>query len=345
VAIGPAEIAGTSTALQTGLRELGVDAEVAFWSPLPGPFPSTRALGRAARAAYALRAPLRRDVLHYQYGRTWLPLDVDAAWAGAWRRTRVATFHGDDCRTAEVATRLGWPMAHLKDPAADAAVLRRLGRLGRLCHGALAADLEVASYLRPHFERVYVTPVPLHTHAAPPRDEKPHGAFVVLHAPSDERVKGSAVVRQAVRSLADRTPVELLLVEGQPHAAVAAALARADVVVDQMFSVSASILALEGMRAGLPVLSHLDRRGLAPFHAELPIVAVTAETLERELEALADDEPRRRALGEAGRQYVARYHAATQAARSVLRIYDHARGAEQGLYEATPEGIRPLEAA
>lgn len=339
VAIGPAEVAGTSTALAEGLRAHGVDAELALWSPLPGFFPSDRALGRAARARYALTAPARRDVVHFQYDTTWLPGFADALWARAWGRTVVVTYHGDDCRLARVAHEHGWPMAHLKDPAADDAVERRLRRMARLCHAAIAMDLEVASYLEPYFARVYVAPVPLHNRAA---DRSPRAGesdrLRVLHAPSDPVVKGTGAVRAAVRGL----PLELVELSGVDHGAVVEALEGADLVVDQMYSVSASVFALEAMRAGVPVLTHLDSRGLAPFHADMPITPVTPETLAHELASLAADPERRRRLGEAGRAYVARRHAATQAARAVLRVYEHARRAPPGLYQATAEGVEPL---
>lgn len=342
VAIGPAEVAGTSTALAEGLRAHGVDAEVAFWSPLPGSFPSDRALGRLARAIYAIRAPTRRDVLHYQFGRTWLPWLVDAHWGRVWRRTIVATYHGDDCRLAEVACRLSWPMAPLKDPANDAAVKRQVARMGHLCHAALAADLEVASYVFPYFDRVYVTPVPLHNRLGPAARRPRSDRVVVLHAPSDLRIKGTLGVRAAVENVSRRLPVEYVELSGVPHHTIAKELARADLVVDQLNSVSASVLALEAMRAGLPVLTHLDSRGLAPFHADLPIVPVTSASLERELDALVRDEARRRRLGRAGQAYVARTHAARPAARAVMHVYAHARRAPAGLFEATSDGIRPL---
>jgi hypothetical protein len=341
VAIGPAEVAGTSSALAAGLRTHDVDVELALWSPLPGAFESDRALPRMARYGYAMGAPARRDVLHYQFGRTWVPGFADAAWASLWRRTKIVSFYGDDCRQADVAARHGWPMAHLKDPAADRGIRRRLGRLARLCHAAVTMDLEVASYVTPFFRRVYVTPVPLHERAAPAQAGSTDEKLVVLHAPSDERVKGTPGVRRAVEVLTRRRPVELVLLSGRPHDAVREALSSADVVVDQLHSVSASVFALEAMRAGLPVLSHLDRRGLAPFHDELPIVHVTEDSLADELERMARDPERRRELGEAGRRYAER-HSAPNAGASALAIYEHVRTGAPGLYQATAEGILPL---
>jgi hypothetical protein len=342
VAIGPAEVAGTSTALAEGLRSLGIDAELAFWSPLPGPFPSDRALRRPARALYGAAAPLRRDVLHYQYGSTWLPGAMDAAWGKALGRTVVVTYHGDDCRLAETAQRLDWPFAPVKDPANDPAVRRRVAGLARFSHAAVVGDLEVASYLQPFYSRVYVSPMPLHNRIAPSRPRDSGGRIRVLHAPSDQRVKGTDRIRRAVDDVAARLPLEFVVLSGVSHDAVRDELARADIVVDQLSSTSASVFALEAMRAGVPVLSRLDQRALAPFHASLPIVAVTANTLEQKLEELVTDETLRRRLGEEGKAYVAANHEASQAARAVLGVYSHVRQAQAGVFQATAENVTLL---
>jgi hypothetical protein len=342
VAIGPAEIAGTSSALAEGLRSLGVDAELAFWSPLPGPFPSDRALRRPARALYGATAPLRRDVLHYQYGSTWLPRAVDAAWGRALRRTVVVGYHGDDCRLAETARRLDWPIAPVTNPANDAFVRRRVARLARFAHAAIVGDLEVASYVEPFYRRVYVSPLPLHDRRPPTRARSCGGRLRVLHAPSDERVKGTPMIRRAVEAVAEQLPLDLVVVTGVSHDAVREELARADVVVDQLGSPSASVFALEAMRAGVPVLSRVDRRALAGFHASLPIVDVTADSLAGKLEEVARDAELRRRLGEEGKAYVARTHEKSQAARAVLRVYEHARRGETGVFEATADGVAAL---
>jgi glycosyltransferase involved in cell wall biosynthesis len=205
-------------------------------------------------------------------------------------------------------------------------------------------DVEMASYVVPYFRRTYVAPIPLHNELPPPRPARGNGHVLVVHAPTDERVKGTGAVRAAAEAVAQRMPLELVVLNDVPHRRVAEALSQADIVVDQMYSVSASIFALEAMRAGLPVLTHLDPRGLAPFHDDLPIVPVTSETLPIELERLARDPELRQRLGCAGAAYVARVHAAPQAARAVLHIYDHVRGGPPGVFYATAHGVEPLRA-
>jgi hypothetical protein len=82
---------------------------------------------------------------------------------------------------------------------------------------------------------------------------------------------------------------------------------------------------------------------LAPYQAELPLVRVTPESLEAELEALVRDPERRAQIGAAGRDYVERTHAPDGVGSTMLAIYRHARESEPGVYEATTDGIRRLD--
>jgi hypothetical protein len=309
-------------------------------------FPTQRVVrGRVKRALYGLRAGVRRDVLHFHFGVSWAPYNLDAAWARLWRRTLVASYFGDDCRLAEIAQARFPARGRVTDPARDDAVRRRLRRLGRLSQTAIAADLELATYLRPYFDRIYLVPVPVR----PPAPDKADGPRrdsdkpVVIHIPSDPVVKGTQRIQDAVEEVARRVPLEFRFLPRVLHDQAMRELARADVVVDQLNSVTTGVLALEAMQLGLPVLSELDPRALAPFQQDSPAIAVTAESLATELESLVRDPGRRAELGERGRAFVSRVHAAPKVAAAVLRVYDHARSGEPGLYEADAEAVRSLD--
>jgi hypothetical protein len=326
------------------LRSQGADAEVVLWSPSPYGFPADRVLGRSKRIAYALRAPARRDVFHYQFGSTWLPRVLDAAWARVWRRTVVVTYHGDDCRLYGVARSRFPARGRAGDPDGDDRVRQRMGRLARVCHAALVADLELATYVAPFYGRVYVTPLPLHPDPIPvARDPGPDSRPIVVHAASDPEIKGTALISAAVEAVSRRVPVEFRLLTAVARVRVLEELARADLVIDQLNSVTSGVFALEAMRRGLPVLGEIDPAALAPYQAELPLVPVTPESLEAELEALVRDRERRARLGAAGKEYVERTHAPDKVGHTMLAIYHHARESEPGLYEATTDGIRRLD--
>ena len=68
------------------------------------------------------------------------------------------------------------------------------------------------------------------------------------------------------------------------HDVVARELAAADIAIDQLDSVTIGVFALEAMRSGIPVLSQIERSALPRYQDDLPVVPVTPETLETELE-------------------------------------------------------------
>jgi hypothetical protein len=253
------------------------------------------------------------------------------------------SFYGDDCRQYGLARSLYPARGRVGNSQGDPAIRRRLHRLGRLCHAALVGDLELATYVLPYFRRVYLLPLPVDDAPVSPRRPRPSGSPpLVLHAPSDRRIKGTDEIEAAARAASERVPLELRVLAGLPHAAVLDALAEADLAVDQLNSVTTGIFALEAMRAGVPVLSEIDRAAVAPFQQGSPIVPVMAASLEDELVALAGDERRRRELGAVGAAYVNGVHVAPLVARAALAVYAHARVATAGLFEATTGGIRPL---
>jgi len=165
----------------------------------------------------------------------------------------------------------------------------------------------------------------------------------VLHAPSSRRIKGSDEIEAIVRSLAEVEPVRLTTISGEPHAAVLGAAAQADVVVDQLNADVPGVFPAEAMALGRPVLCECDPRKLAPFARPTPVIGVTGATLAAALTELARDPALRAEVGRAGREYALSVHAPSAAAAAAEQIYRHARGAEAGVFQATPEGIRPLD--
>lgn len=326
---------------EEGLRTRGVDVEVVLWAPSPYGYGDGRVLGRGARVLYGLRAPFRRDVFHYQYGSTWVRT-VDAWWARLWGRTRVVTYHGDDCRIPSVAQRLFPARARVVPLEREGFARRRLRAMGLACDAALVADLELAAYVRPYFRRVYVTPLPLHRDPVSAPLTPDEGPPVVLHAASDPRVKGTDEIRAAVEDVATRAGLRFLFLTGAPYHVVARELRRASVVVDQLNSVTSGVFALEALRLGLPVLGEYDPRALAPYQRDLPVICVTPETLASELESILAEDDRRAAIAAAGPAYVDRNHDPERVAATLLEIYTHAPRAPRGTYLATGDGITTL---
>jgi hypothetical protein len=139
---------------------------------------------------------------------------------------------------------------------------------------------------------------------------------VVVHPSNHRAIKGTEHLIRAVDELRNEgVKLRLDLIEGQTNDQARAAMAKADIVGEQFIG-GYGITAVEAMSLGRPVLSNLSWLGPEFWDGtclrECPIVNTTPQTLKGELRRLATEPVLRRRLGEAGRQYVTRYHS-TQA--------------------------------
>ena len=149
---------------------------------------------------------------------------------------------------------------------------------------------------------------------------------LVVHAPSDPRVKGTDHVVAAIAGLeAEGVPMGFELLQGVGRDAVRSALERSAVVVDQLNAGWYGGLAVEAMALGKPVIAGVDllsHPSLPPdLRAELPVVDASAETLADRLRLLLASVDERRRLASAGRAFVERWHDPRKVARTVIAAY------------------------
>jgi hypothetical protein len=151
------------------------------------------------------------------------------------------------------------------------------------------------------------------------------GPIRLLHAPTDEAIKGTPFILEAVERLRSRWPIELLLVRGVQHAEALQMYRRADLVIDQVLAGWYGGFAVEAMALGKPVACYLRRADLVhvppEMRAELPLLPLRPHHLEEDLEALL----RRRAewpeWGRRARQFVLRWHNPALIAAAMVRAY------------------------
>lgn len=155
-------------------------------------------------------------------------------------------------------------------------------------------------------------------------------APLVIHAPSDSRVKGTNHVLAAVEQLTQEgIQFEFRLIENMPNAQVRELLTEADIVVDQLFSQTVATLALESMATGNVTLARYQPE-YAHIPPDCPVVNVTAATLADKLREVILNRDLRRQLACAGRPYVEAHH-------------DHMHIAQQILDWLKPGGIQEYD--
>jgi glycosyltransferase involved in cell wall biosynthesis len=347
---GPYNIGNHAWMLSRFERQLGVHSELVVNYSTWLKYNADRCLGQLGRLTirdawrrlyFGLSAPFRYDVLHYYFGRThmcwddWGPANLlwytDLKLARKLGRRVLMTLQGCDVRiSAESAAH------NTQTPC-------RLGccKAAPVCRATLDANRrEMIRDVLPLVDRRFIQNPDL-AHFVPDADFLPYSSIdveatevappganetpVLLHAPTDESIKGSARIIQAVERVRQHFPLELVLVKNVPHAEALKLYRRADLIIDQILAGWYGNFAVEAMAMGKPVVAYIreeDLGALPPaMRADLPIVRVSPATLEEDLaQALA-----RRAewpeWGRRGRAYALRWHNPRSIAAALLRVY------------------------
>lgn len=139
---------------------------------------------------------------------------------------------------------------------------------------------------------------------------------VVLHAPTNSRLKGTAEVEQALARLEGEGLIDYRRLTGVPNEQMPAALAEADIVIDQVVLGNVGVLATEAMAAGRVVISHLLPHVRARFEAadpqpdqgSIPILNATPHTLAEVITGVLADRGTFADLAARGPGWAARNH-------------------------------------
>ncbi len=353
----PAAVGGHATQLAEAERALGLDSvSVSLHAPPYGYTadevlfgPRTRPLARERRRWLLVRRALREfDVVHFNFGSSLAPVHHPAARQGltgaayglyaralelrdvpllARRGTKIfVTYQGDDVRPTGAALGLERTPAEL---ARDRRKERAALVFDRYAERIYALNPDLLRYLPARAEFLpYASvdlaawsPVGVRRHDGPP---------VVVHAPTDRAVKGTAALVDAVERLR-RTglELELVLVEGVSREDARREYERADLLVDQLFTGWYGSVAVELMALGKPVVAHLRADDLERIprgmREQLPVIDATATTIESVLaEWLAQRRAELGEVGARGRAYVERWHDPLTVAARTKAAYEEA---------------------
>jgi glycosyltransferase involved in cell wall biosynthesis len=324
----PLDIGGHAHQLSLAERELGIDSQVAVFSSQSYGYGTDLDLRAgvdvpvpvriARRAAFLRKALDRFDVFHFNYGQSLLQVRqlgrvVDELPLLRRRgKTILVTYQGCDVRPfAECfCRRRSCAATSIYRAPAAARFLRYAHRVYYL-NPDHARQLPGATFLP------YASVDPRELEPTPPSAHA-GGELVVGHAPTDRNVKGTRHVEQAIELLrAEGVPIRLDLIERTTRADALARTAAADVVVDQLLIGWYGGYAVEAMAMAKPVVCFI-REEENPFGQRLPVVRATPATLADRLRELAEDRPRLRETGLAGRTFAEAEHDPRRVARTVL---------------------------
>lgn len=144
---------------------------------------------------------------------------------------------------------------------------------------------------------------------------------VVLHAPSNPRLKGTPAVEAVLTELEAEGLVEYRRLEGVPHERMARFVGDADVVVDQVVLGNPGVLLTEALAAGRLVVAHLSdavrarMREADPAGEEPPVVEADPTSLAGVLREVVAERAAYRERAARGPGWARRNHDGTRSAQ------------------------------
>ena len=145
----------------------------------------------------------------------------------------------------------------------------------------------------------------------------------ICHAPRNRALKGTGRIIEVVREMERRHGVELVLIEGRPHAEAIAIKQTCDIAIDQIGDRGGTgygVNSLETLSMGIPTLTSFTTEFEA-FLTDHPFVVVNPDTLAPRLEEVILNHDLRREKGAQGRAFVEKYHDAARVTQSIYALY------------------------
>ncbi|MBL8377373.1 MAG: glycosyltransferase family 1 protein [Burkholderiales bacterium] len=366
----PGIAGGNAAELARAERAIGLDSHCVAFDPNPLGYEVDEVIdpqrGRLrfelARWRWAWRAWRDFDVVHFNFGQTFMPQQGPHARGVSWRERplRAAyrawarsaelrdlaflksrgkavfmTYQGDDARQGDFCRE------HFKvtfadrvepdyyAPGTDAAKRRRIARVDRYADGIFALNPDLLHVLPARAQFLPYANVDLKTLKPSPAD---NAVPVIVHAPSHGAVKGTDVVVAAMEEMRRRGLVfEFVLVTGRTRSEALDIYRRADLCVDQLFAGWYGGLAVEMMALGKPVATYLREGDLdflpSEMRAALPVVQVRPDNV---ADVLAEFLSRPRMawleLGMLSRAFAETWHDPVGIARRLMANYVAAAG-------------------
>lgn len=148
---------------------------------------------------------------------------------------------------------------------------------------------------------------------------------VVLHAPTNPRIKGTALIEPVLHRMHADGLIDYRPVSGVPAAQMPDLVRSADIVIDQVRLGIYSVAAVEAMAAGRVVIAHLHDDVVAHVEGVTgerpPIVSCSPEQLDNRLDSLISDRDAARELASAGPAFVRHVHGGTLSAGVIHRYF------------------------
>ena len=307
---------------------------------MPPPWRDRRSIGwfvdHSRRYWKILSAIAWADVIHWHFAAGFLRNDLDLRWPRFLGKPGVIEFWGSDIRIAKIEA-MDNPYFARYAPA-DYLNRQSEARSRQAQEQFSAAGLRCLIGCKSTLPHVYKELYPAiylirqrmiledYTPQFPDPGKK---TPLIVHCPSNPKLKGTEFVLAAVETLRQKHDFEFRLIHDMSHQEAIAAIASADIFVDQILFGYHGIAAIEGMALGKPTVCYIKDTMMAQYPSELPLVNATPDTIQEVLANLIQDGALRHDLGVRGRAYAEKHHDSVKLARELRAMYAELIGKSQ----------------
>ncbi len=236
------------------------------------------------------------DIIHLDQGAGFLR---DARFLKRWKlmgKHIVAFYHGSDMRNRGI-----------------------FSKVDELCDLRLTCEVDLL-----HMDdRLQYLFLPFDTSQWQPVHHQPGKKLKIVHAARVRAFKGTDRIIEIVKRLETKYPVELVLLENVPHEQALKIKAECDIAVDQIADTGGwgyGMSSVEYLSMGIPTCTSMVKE-MVEFMPDHPFIAVTGETLERELIKLIENPVLREKTGQKGREWVVQHHDIKSVADALYAYY------------------------
>lgn len=279
------------------------------------------------------------DVVHWYAGHPLLHLPLDLKFVALSGKKRVVQWQGSELRDPAIEADVSpWYARALDDMGLTASDVRRLGQRSRdvqklfldngfvplvpvdLLHHVISEAAESVRVIRLGLDTHSLLPLGSHSGA------RSHGregrAIVIGHAPSAKAIKGTRYIEEAIRTLQKRHSIELRLIHGVSHEKALEMISGCDLFIDNLLQGMYCMTSLEAMSMGIPTISHVTAQVRSHLPKQFPVIEAVPDTVCDVLESMLSDRSRWELIGNAGRDYVTKYHSYNAIGNSLCDIYN-----------------------
>ncbi len=325
--IGPAEIGKIGGTLASAFREKGIRVTVVRHRETPFQegmvydqtiqFGGMKIFHRIPmRLQFFIKALTQHDAFIFLFGQTLLPYNLDLPFLKLFRKKTIMWFLGSDISSYEeiekglkqFGMKYHLPESLREGPDVIRRKIRMIRRIEKYVDHVTTdptiAHLLNRDYLGIDPESAINLPIDI---GKIRYNNLPNAKPIIMHAPTNEELKGTAYILEAVKRLEQEGySFDFRLCKDMSNTQVRELLSEGDIAVDQLFSAVGGLFAAEAMAAGCAVLG-----GNIPQVSgisDLPIIHTDPTNVYDNLKLLLENPGLRQELGRKGRDFAEKYH-------------------------------------